>query len=258
MTEVDRRMLFGAAGAALVLAGCKPQGKDKTKAEVASQCDDHGDSCRKADGKKPPNNVEWQPLHYCLVYINLDNNRLIVRTAYYATGFPTALTDRDNPSSKRVDALAQLRAMSANAGSGNWPSAPVASDRDFANFWFGSQQEIYILIDGTLAKLDTEKLVVLSRNKTKQTSTLPSPAPNKTFYNAHAIIDTTSNKQVLYMQNWFLDKNSPHGKKPKRPSPSHTNIPEDNYAMNIHMLLGSVEIPGVVDPDTGNGMGNTP
>jgi hypothetical protein len=260
MTELNRRMLFGVAGATLAVAACKPTGEKGQKAltEPFAKCDDYGESPIKGGGK-PPQNELWQPKHYCLVYINMDGGALDVKTAYYPTIFSSKpagsdWTDRDTPSNNQVAAIAGLLAMKTTK---RWPVTPLQGDSDFKNFNFGSQHEIYVLVDGTLASIDPEKKIVFTKNKTKVNS--PEPKPNKTFYNAQVLENSVAGKDILFYQNWFLDEKGVGKKDSNPPKPKkHDNPAEEYYAMNIHILLGVAKIPGVIDPDTGNGMGNTP
>ncbi len=258
--DVSRRNFVALAGTGLALSACKgapptsaAEGDDSLK--MFSPCNDWGDSPRKEDKAPLPKNVDWQPTHYCVVYINLDNSQLIAKHAYYPTKFDKPLSNTTEPSSASVGAFAALQAMSKT---GQWPAGYVeGSDINFGNFWFGSQHEIYILVDGTLARLDTEKLLVFAEQKTKKNSVLPKPSQNKTFYNAISLKDSSIKNDVLFVQNWFVDSKN-QKPIPKKPNTNHKYIPEEVYSMNIHILIGAADIPAVIDPDTGNGMGNNP
>lgn len=252
---INRRMVLGATGATLVLASCKSDEKEKLPiVDDASVCDDYGDSPRLADRAKPHENIDWLPEHYCVVYINMDGGNLVVKHAYYPTGFTTILSDRVNPSSKKADALATLRNMAEKK---NWLGTPLYPGENFKDFWFGSQQEIYIFVDGKLAKIDPIRLLVFGKNKTVQSSP-ENPQKNKTFYNAVPLTGAVNGKDVTFVQNWFANQLGDRKIKKDSKPHDHKKRPADIYAMNIHVLLGLAEIPGVIDPDTGNGAGNEP
>ena len=251
MEGIDRRMLLGATGATMLLAACDK--KDEPVEAMFAPCLDYGDSPRKKDGKKPPANVNWRPEHYCVVFIKMDDSKLVVKHAYYATGLTVDLDDRDNPSDKKSKALNALSEMSKT---GQWPGTPKIQRDYFEYFWFGSQQEIYIFVDGTLAKADPDRLIVFTEQKTKPTDPVD-PQKNKTFYNAQALAGELNGKDVIFMQNWFLNRKG-DAKIKKNPTTDPNARPDDVYAMNIHILLGAAGIPGVIDPNTGNGAGNEP
>jgi hypothetical protein len=251
---INRRMVLGATGATLALASCKGAEKDKPViADITSACENHGDSPRLADGTKPHKDIDWMPEHYCVVYVNMDGGDFVAKHAYYPTGFQEILSDRVNPSSKKAEALATLKNMADNK---SWLGTPMFPGENFENFWFGSQQEIYIFVDGNLAKIDPDILLVFSKNKTKQSNT-EEPQKNKTFYNAQPLKGAVNGKDVTFVQNWFATLAGDKKIQKQRPS-DHEKRPKDIYAMNIHILLGSAKVPGVIDPDTGNGAGNEP
>lgn len=250
MMGIERRIFQGSSGAMLALAG--RTNKEKDVAAILSPCFNFGDDPKKSGGSKPPATIGWRPLHFCVVYINLDGSQLLVRHAYYPTNLTEDLQDRDNPF-KKADALAALTQMATN---GTWPGNPLFPEENFNNFWFGTQQEIYVLIDGKLAEIDAENLIVFSGNKTKPQNP-EQPMKNDTFYNAQIISEKVNGKNVMFFQNWFVEDRNGTIKKGPKPW-KHDQRPAKIYAMNIHMLLGDSKIPGVIDPDTGNGSGNEP
>jgi hypothetical protein len=263
MTNINRRTLIATGGGAVLLGACGSDGKNAADTSQSSAnggavkfapCDDYGDSPKK--GKSKPPKSPWRPLHSCLIYIHLDGSNLTVRHAYYPTGLTDDIPDVsvDDPSSAKDDALEKLRAL-VGKPSEPWPAQPVAFAKkgiDFKNLHFGGQQEIYIFMDGSLARLDPDNLVVFGKNPTKPTG--PKPKSNKTYYNAQILTAALGvGKDVLYFQNWFHDDQGQPMKPGLDEDGPNYKFKGDPHAMNIHILLGSANIPAVIDPDTGNG-----
>ena len=78
--------------------------------------------------------------------------------------------------------------------------------------------------------------------------------PNNSFLNAklfQTLSDQLENRKLLVIENWYTDLNG---------NPI-TGNPKLRYSMNINLLIATDNdkwIPLIIDPDTGNGMGNNP
>jgi hypothetical protein len=255
MSDVDRRTLFGVAGASLAVAACGESGKADGPKTLAPG-PQHGD-----DPHLPhKGSLVFKPDYICAIYIRFDDlKKTIVRHGYYkVSDFPAGKSESDVA---LMLLLAAKRAKDANA----WKKDTTGHTRKEFNFnglTFGHVARLYIMVDNDNVKFDDSKasgafanLLRFTPYRVDQKATdfsLIEADPNYSFYNAKTI--ALGDRQVLQVENWYLNKD---GGAPSSALPC-------NYSMNIHLFWESTDkegtltrIPIVIDPDTGN-MGSTP
>ncbi len=128
----------------------------------------------------------------------------------------------------------------------------IRSEVNFEDFTFGSQQLIVFHIDpaGAAARFDPANLVQFAEFSARGETR----ARNNCFLNGEIL--SWLGKEVLVLENWYVDDDG----QPIAPPPQLC------YTMNVHLLMRcmlssaedrELELPTVLDPDTGN-MGGDP
>lgn len=132
------------------------------------------------------------------------------------------------------------------------PEIDYAEDILFSKLKYGSKHEIFIYIDGPFIGLESKSLISFAPNRN------PSGVAkeNFSFYGAEIVPLNSMGSlwdkgRIIRLRNYFEDANGD----------PVISTDEMVYSMNIHIGVpngtnGSV--PMVIDPDTGNGMGNNP
>lgn len=245
MIDTNRRSLFLAAGGLSVLAACKPVtpgggGPRSTDQQpYGAFPDEPGEAHFKGSIKFDPKNI-------CLVYLKIDAAKLASRHAYFAINAVAG------------DEVIWVKDRFAEMARGSWSTVkPIRENKDFVEFNFGSQQKIYFFIDnGDAVIFDDITPITFSPFSSKggrpdyRKPDKPLLDKNFAFFSARMVQDKVAiNPNLLYLENWFADKNGKVFDK---------NTPPENYSMDIHLKMQAygtqdVRIPIIIDPDTGNG-----
>lgn len=253
MGGIDRRDIMLAGAGATLLAACGEGGETNEMEPTANDCDPYGfpsDTVGSAQFNKP-GDPRFEPRYVCLVYLRFADAMVTARHAYYDIAGYNAVPD----DAAKAD-WARKRLVSAATGKweaeGLWPAeAGYPNPREnFQGFDFGSQQVIYFYIDnGGAVKFDPNNGIRFSAYATKtgrptaKDPKKPKVDKNSAFFGARIIAD-----DLLYLENWFTNKN---GKLVDASS-------SETMSMDIHLLMktadGQMDIPIVIDPDTGNGL----
>lgn len=149
-----------------------------------------------------------------------------------------------------------------------WDANKIAEIKEYSgydfninNFGFGSKQRLYFVLANESLRFDNEKPITFVKYSMQEKD--PGKRKihkNKSFYNASLLKDMLVPKdRILYVENHF--------RKPGFLGIGNADIDKKkdkmHYSFNLNLWADSardphVEIPTVVDPDTGNGMGWTP
>lgn len=216
--------------------------------------------------------IVFQPEYFSAIYLKFEKFgsrvKMIARHGY-AEISPSWTPDE-------IQAAAETELAEAkSSNSGNWRRKNEKAKREWRreenleDFDFDSQNLIFILLDhhedefrfddrkDTLSKKQAN-LVRFSHYAGQADSTdidYTEVEPNNAFMNARLIdvIDTGTfdGQKLLCIENWYTDE---FGK-------TVTGKPRLRYSMNLHLLAtteGGAVLPLIIDPDTGNGMGNNP
>jgi hypothetical protein len=132
-------------------------------------------------------------------------------------------------------------------------------DFDIDKFGFGSPHKIYFIIANDTIRFDSNKPITFVKYSMQEPDiTKREIFKNKSFHNGEPKTNFGLDGRVYYVENRF--------KKPGFLGIGETDISTKeklHYSFNLNLWAKSalnpgVEIPMVVDPDTGNGMGWTP
>lgn len=252
--KLDRRTVLVGAGASVALAACAEQ---KNKAEIVGTCEPFGDVPKKPgttpapqprlQGAKPPppSDVAFKPKFFAILYVGFNANGLEVRHAHFS-----------NPiDGSAVQPYAEsLLAMPLQ----DWPTQDDAlykgykiwrANENFQNWFFQEQQPLFALFDGPGVTIDPEILMLCTPIGSKGNG----KDPNHAFFNAEIITGTGAlkNKEILRVENYFSKKEA-SGKYRKIGTNLQQKDDKAYYSVNFHLLMGSADIPIIVDPDTGN------
>ena len=246
MTELNRRNIMLAVGGVSVLAACKPVGGGPDgphggggEAPYGAYPDQPGEEHFKGS-------IEFAPQNLCLIYMKIDGAKLTARHAYF--GVAAVVGDETGW------VIARFAEMAKGGGTS---IKPIREEKDFENFNFGSQQKLYFLIDnGDDVIFDDITPITFSPYSSKggrpnnRTQQKPLLDKNFAFFSARKIESKgIINPNLLYLENWFANKNGKLFDK---------NTASENYSMDIHLQMksyadGAVRIPIIIDPDSGNG-----
>ena len=276
MTDIDRRTVFGIAGAGLALAACSKA--DSNAAGAAAENASGNSAAEAVDAEFGPGfqhglpaatvkDGTFTPAYICAVYIQLNGDgTFTIRHGYEAAGSDTAKFDDI--------AVSILKAAQAAPSNDNWKGATgnAAKRREigFDNFTFGSRQLIYFFInnDPRILKFDErngkETILRFSPYSAKNYAAGPVMQKNYAFYNLKPVdlpIQGTKTKRAIVVQYWNTDENG-NDIKPDPTDPKTHYI----YSLNLHVLMNAGKrngdandrvLPVILDPDTGN-IGNGP
>lgn len=264
MTDLNRRALLGAAGAAgagLVLSGCNnsspcPDGKKPGTMDEYGACSKFGDLVTDDDPSVSHNvSVGFSPSWMCGVYIQLlGNGKIMMRHGYVDIRSVTP-TDYNSTAQRLMEDLK------------NKPADVHESKENATTISLGTQQIVVILVDNLPNDLsfNTAEEYIFRFAPISVIKPTRLIYPNFAFYN------------LLPMK---FNNPTPHGYTPlisnsayrldyyninSRLEPHTTVVHQQEstwymYSMNIHLLISSstnTKIPIVLDPDTGN-MGSNP
>ncbi len=256
MEKVDRRTLFGVAGASLALAACKKvEGGPTTQSELGFYDNEARLSEYKQFGKQPEQEVSnipesggkrkpkgftgsFSPKYCCLVYMKFVDGTFTAKHAYFEIA--------------SVNIAEQFTAISSGR---DWIS-PVygRSEVNFENFGFGSQNKIYFYVDNgddvLFRGANSIQFNPVDERGSKK-------ALNNAFLNAEEDTTTWPGKTLLTLENWYVNENG-------KPIPNVTahpnNVPVSaqrlysiNILLNMKLLGTSKYFPVIVDPGGGNG-----
>jgi len=257
--EVSRRNFVALAGTVADLGACSSEKTSSSQSSEKSCLDalgggdgwgEHTDKKGKNHFTQNGNNkVTFTPTHLCLVYLRFEAAMLVVEHAYFpiATGGPDPAAFAKNTFEKFKFA--------------GWPTGAVQPSKDFSDFNFGSQQIVYFYVDnGSDAIFDDKYQITFTqygvkegRPKWDNSTNPPTLTKPKQMDKNNAFFDSTIiEPNLIVLNNWFTTKN---GKK------FEVGDTDENYSMNIHLQIRTTNgslIPIIIDPDTGNGMGNNP
>ncbi|MEA3011411.1 MAG: hypothetical protein QOJ91_3103 [Sphingomonadales bacterium] len=272
MTEIDRRTLFGMAGASLVLTGCAGRMEDRPGGivpagghggsgdrggEEAGGCQLWGESAHRTRPNSNSEDLRFDPQYVCAVYIRYEDNcRPNIRHAY------KALTGDKTDEAIRSTAEYILKALRDD----KIPADIRDVRRNFNHFSMNSQQAVVLFIDNDPALIRFNKDMDME-NVVRFTAFGGTPPygnrkPNYAFYNLQQIWMTKglfASNTAIRMDFWNTDETGALLKIGK-------DDPQDKwyvYSMNIHLVQAPYEpdevsvIPIILDPDTGN-MGAEP
>ena len=288
MTAIDRRTLFGAMGAGLLVAGCrrgsKPDTvkKDEGCGEVGTSSGEHkvwGDTVNRPRPRGVSASTAFTPEYVCAAYIRFDPDGIFVRQGYVQlTG--NAVNSESDQNAIAVKLLHELKAPTSNP-----PVNVEFLSSNFDDFSMNGKQVLVLFVDN----LPSFVRFVGDADMQPGTSTIPREnylehivrftqfsgrIYGKEMEKNHAFcalkpIDLSGEGfagPIAYRLNYWNrtllggDINSMSN----RPDKNH---PETwrQFSMNIHLKMtakptGSgptVTFPVVLDPDTGN-MGSNP
>lgn len=134
---------------------------------------------------------------------------------------------------------------------------------DFNNFYFGRKSRVYVYSDSETLRFDQIWPIMFTQFGVNSRSIADNNQwnkykkdENKTIKNSKTIsIGDISNNSLLYFENEYKTAN---GTDPASNLPSGKFV---NLSINFNMWLKTAnggEIPMVIDPDTGNGVGSPP
>lgn len=228
--------------------------------------------------------VPFAPQYYAVVYLKLDNARLIARHAYFAGTSPNdkdltcainGLHDEKFATGSECKPIEYKKPSDLNDITSK--SCPNIGEifKDFDCFLFGNQSEIFVYIDDD--QIDFYGKVPISFTHAPAdadfgadiTPTLQNSANiqdfNKSFYGA--VVKTRNingkGRSVLSLKNYFVDRNyQPITKKEQNQKYSiNFNLRICRYnstcsALDLQDLAKT--IPMIIDPGSGNGLGYPP
>lgn len=269
MTDIDRRTLLGAAGAAgagMMLAGCDGRSSKKKCEEttdLAGLCASHGKSVDQARPDKAQDS-DFKPQYLSVAYLRFDSlGRLIARTAHLAL-----------PQYDDAYVNAQTTKLLEEMVTGVYTLPVLFAANNFVNFHYSKQTIVVVFLDNdpnyirfnsdpSLSEQQNLKYVI----RFSQFSGQPpysARRPNHSYFGIRKLdlVSTLLTGKTAYRLNfWSRDKDN-----------ITLNVPKTDkrrwhiYSMNIHLLMkaalataGQAEtwVPIIVDPDTGN-MGSNP
>ncbi len=259
MIDLNRRNVFGVAGAVAMLSACDK----KTALTNTGISPLHGWSTIEEKPDPLHTGIGFNPGWLCLVYLKWtgtsDDLGLVIRHVYVK-----ASNGADEPKSRAQaeEAFVIIKGIS----DADWLTPDSRFKRKevgFTKFGFDSQQRIYMFIDNDNVqfndKFNFKNLVRFSKLGPNEQSepTSYTREPNNSFFSVFTKEASTvdlKKRKLLHIANWNVDEN---GKEIKKSNPK-------TYSMNVHLVMKSgsgvsaIEIPMILDPDTGNGSGWTP
>jgi hypothetical protein len=292
MTDIDRRALFGAMGAGLLLAGCCP--KPKKDDEVAKptekpldegSCGDAvgtgsgehalwGDSVNRPRPRGVSTSTPFQPGYVCAAYTRFEPDGIVVRQGHVRlTG--TAVGSEAEQNQIAIMLLKELKSPSAS------PQVNVEfASQNFENFSMNGQQVMVLFIDNPPSLVR----FVSDADMPPATATEPKEdylehivrftqfsgqnigeemKKNNAFANLKPIdvSDPALDGPLAYRLDFWNRTLSGDIQANKTDASTHAR-----YSMNVHLKMSAkpvggagstVTFPLVLDPDTGN-MGSNP
>lgn len=282
-TEISRRNLVALGGAGMALSACKVTSSPTTVEDNKGPSFHHG---RLAHLDKPAgsNLPDFEPRYITAIYLQLgtkDNkHKMIARHGYAELPDDSPGSGKPTKDQKAIQALAEQELAEAKNPKGPWkrsndkPNKMWRREDDLEKLDFDSQNIIFIFLDHELNEYrfddriekGTGNATTGTRANLVRFTAYAGQAdateieynevePNNAFVNARLIdaLETGpfKGKKILRLENWYVD-NKGVG------LPAMAKL---RYSMNLHLLAtteGSKLIPLIIDPDTGNGMGNNP
>ena len=291
MTGIDRRTLFGALGAGLVLASCRPKPKDESgKPDLGGKFEESGcgvvgnasgesalwgDTVNRPLPRGVPPGTAFKPEYLCAAYIRFEPDGIVVRQGH------VRLTGTAVDSETEQGQIAQKLLMALkNPGSETGVNVEFQSE-NFDNFSLNGQQVLVLFVDNNPA---------LARFVSAADMPPPKPGKPQEDFLEHIVRFTQFSGETLgeevqknynfcalkpvspalqgfdtplaYRLNfWNRDASGSPIKAEKDKPDTHYR-----YSMNIHLKYaakpggtagGSKYFPVILDPDTGN-MGSNP
>ena len=291
MTDIDRRTLFGAMGAGLVLAGCSSKPKDEdSKGELSGKLKESGcgsvgsgageselwgDSVTRERPRRLPPGTLFKPEYLCAAYIRFEKDGIVVRQGHVRlTG-----TAVDSETEQAQIAQKLLTALKS-PGSPTGVNVEFQSE-NFENFSLNGPQVLVLFVDNdpNLARFvstadmppqrpgkDPENYLEHIVRFTQFSGVTLGEEVQKN-YNFYALKPVSPALQgfdspLAYRLNfWNLDASGNPIKAKKDEPATHYR-----YSMNIYLRYaaklagaggGKASFPVILDPDTGN-MGSNP
>ncbi len=263
MSGIDRRSLLGAAGASLVLAGCKSK-SDHHQTKLVGTCRLHGQSVRDRAPYIIGNAQFFAPDRLCIIYLKFDAGRLKVRRTYIDI---TASTNVPNT------ILTELRRISA-------PGAldPLRERDDIHPIRFIGQRIVAIYLNNDIndIRFSYKRNSTIQQEQESYAHTVrftqySGEDPSKIIRKNHAffnirklplgtVADPMKSNEVFLLDYWNTNEIGNHIE-----VTSGEQDTEYIYSMNIKLEMAApppasgpqLWIPIIVDPDTGN-MGAEP
>jgi hypothetical protein len=283
--EMSRRNLIATAGLGLAgaaLAGCDRKGSDGSQAGLLSPkevgslvsefidergINNYGDNPNAAP---PASTGPFNPQYMVLIHMTSSGPWAINSNLAH---FAFSEADKD----KRIDQACKvfLNKKSKNhkrfkdEGRRPYDRAPAAPQADFADsiefaeFNFLRQHDLYVFYehkkDEVLFDTANNQLVTFSQFHFSGNAAME----NHAFFNAEVVKpaltgDLAKHGSLIRLENHYTVKDS---------GGNYVKLPEgqqlaadvaQNYKMNLIYVAGSSGLPMLIDPDTGNGVGNGP
>lgn len=276
MTDIDRRTVFGIAGAGLALAACSKADSNAAGAAAVNgaTAGATGDSANflgacllHGVAANTPKSGTFDPAYICAVYIRLNGGgTFTIRHSYEPAGKDTTKHDEI--------AVTMLTAARAAASDTNWKgpanNIPKRKEIGFDNFTFGSRQLIYFFIDNDpgILRFDErnkdDTILRFSPYSGKNYAAGAVMKENHAFYNLKLKdlkIQGSKSQRAVVVEFWNTDKTGNEIKPDPADSKTHYV-----YSLNLHVLMNAGkrngdandrDVPVILDPDTGN-VGNGP
>ena len=274
--DVSRRNFVALAGVGLALGACdsaKPDAPAKgTGLDGFGPGFNHGQLAAATKPMNVPATAEFKSDYFSILYMRFgrkgNDRKFLAHHGYGRVGADFAATQ----------ALAEIELLEAQkTAPGAWKrkndmaSGKIRREENLDNFDFNYPNLMFIFVDHdeTDIRFDdrpvkdsmpeiTANLVrfspILGQKDSSDIDYLKEGAENHSFFNAKLIPTKNSKlnkRKILLLENWYLNKDG-------------TSISDNSkilYSMNIHLLIANDTnkwTPLVIDPDTGNGMGNSP
>jgi hypothetical protein len=282
--DVSRRNFVALAGAGVTLAACGKPNHSASADETSNLSrfsnkpfgppPHHGIPTSKKRPVGAATNLFFNPEYLSAIYLRFGRNgqdrKLLAYHGYEK--IPAGST------SSQIQNLAERILLEARQTSpGAWRRANNAAsnkwrrEENLENFDFDSQNLMFVMVDHGIEDIkfddrptkgsnppEYQNLVrftsVLAQSDSNELDYDMAAQPNNSFLNARivpAADNALKNRKILVLENWYTDLNgTPISGKPKL-----------RYSMNINLLIATDAnkwLPMIIDPDTGNGMGNTP
>jgi hypothetical protein len=255
MRELDRRTLFGVAGASLAVGACGKEGAGKGQSSI----DENDVGIRTFDPQWNYGDMPWKenpnvgntfaPEYLCVVHIEVLADLSIKAQRVHRAAVKTPTNDWASNKASAIDIINRI----------NGVRPLLASDivkSGLKGFSFGSAHHVVFYVKNTKSSFDPDYPIWFGEKLKMPFEGSKKASKNESFYGSDtpALVDITNgSKSLAYIQNHYkAGKGSSH-----KPIASPLM-----YSLNLNLSTISADdptfvIPITIDPDTGN-MGSTP
>ncbi|HEV7232656.1 MAG TPA: hypothetical protein VGN36_00325 [Sphingorhabdus sp.] len=284
MSKVSRRNFVALGGATVALGACKATGSPAKNDMVGKGPSPHNGHFAHMDKPAGSTLPPFEPRYITAIYLKFgakgNKHAMIARHGYAELPDDPANPGKPTKDQGVIQALAEQELAEAQNPKGPWkrpndkPNKKWRREDDLEKLDFDSQNILFILLDNDadeyrfddrIEKGTGDATTGTRANLVRFTHYAGQPyaneieysvvEPNNAFVNAR-LIDALATgpfkgRRILRLENWFVDKDG----MPIKPWAKLL------YSMNLHLLAttaGGKIIPLIIDPDTGNGMGNNP